>query len=336
MRHPGGDVMRRLDRILAVADPTATVQPAITKAARLARASGAVLELFACDFDPALNGGAFVESPALRSLRDEFVAERAEFLESLAEELRVGGLDVETHVHWDNPLYRGILRRVEESGPDLVVKDTHFHSLLRRTLITNTDWNLIRTCPAPLLLTKPAPWRDRPRILAALDPGHLSDKPAALDHDILDYAALLARVAGGDVHAVHAFFPATLLAMATGLAGLPLGGDLTGDEIVATERQRIAGGLLLITGAHGLPADRVHLMQGSTSEVLPEAAAVLSADVVVMGAVSRSRLEEVFVGSTAERVLDRIASDVLVVKPPDFAEQMPVWGGRREALRHPA
>jgi universal stress protein E len=48
------------------------------------------------------------------------------------------------------------------------------------------------------------------------------------------------------------------------------------------------------------------------------------ADVVVMGAVSRSRFEEIFVGSTAERVLDRIASDVLVVKPPDFADQMPV------------
>ena len=37
-----------------------------------------------------------------------------------------------------------------------------------------------------------------------------------------------------------------------------------------------------------------------------------------MGAVSRSRLQEVFVGSTAERVLDRIGCDVLVVKPARF------------------
>jgi universal stress protein E len=316
--------VRRLDRILAVADPTATVQPAIVKAAQLARASGAVLELFVCDFDPALSGRPFADTEALRALRDEFIEERVEFVENLADELRAGGLNVETHVHWDNPLYRGILRRVEESAPDLVVKDTHYHSLLRRTLITNTDWNLIRTCPAPLLLAKPAAWPDRPRILAAIDPGHLEDKPAALDHDILDYAALLARVVGGEVHAVHAFFPAALLAMTTGLGGLPLGGDLTGDEIVATERRRIEGGLLQLTGDHGLPADHVHLLQGSASELLPEAAVTHRADVLVMGGVSRSRFEEIFVGSTAERVLDRIASDVLVVKPPDFADQMPV------------
>jgi universal stress protein E len=42
-----------------------------------------------------------------------------------------------------------------------------------------------------------------------------------------------------------------------------------------------------------------------------------------MGAVSRGRLQEVFLGSTAERVLDRIGCDVLVIKPADFAEKLP-------------
>jgi universal stress protein E len=316
--------MRRLDRILAVADPTAATQPAITKAAFLARKSGAVLELFVCDFDPALSGRPFPDTQRLRALRDEFVEDRAEYLENLAEELRAGGLSVETHVHWDNPLHRGILRRIEESAPDLVVKDTHYHSLLRRALITNTDWNLIRSCPAPLLLARPDPWCDQPRILAAVDPGHLADKPAALDHDILDFATLLARTVAGEVHAVHAFFPASLLAMTTGFPGVPLVGSIAGDDIVTAERRRIEGGLRQLTVAHGLPDDRVHLVQGSAAEVLPQTAAACQADVVVMGAISRSRLEELFVGSTAERVLDRIASDVLVVKPPDFVDQAPV------------
>jgi len=42
-----------------------------------------------------------------------------------------------------------------------------------------------------------------------------------------------------------------------------------------------------------------------------------------MGAVSRSRLQEIFLGSTAERVLERVGCDVLVVKPPDFTEKLP-------------
>ena len=185
--------MQRLDRILAVIDPTVDVQVGAAKAVRLARLSGASLELFACDFDPALTGQPFFDTDALRRLREDFIAERARILEDLADELRAGGLDVTTHVHWDNPLYEGILRRVAEFTPDLMVKDTHYHSLLRRALFTNTDWNLIRRCPVPLLLSRTAEWSAQPLILAALDPGHHGDKPAALDHDILDAAQLLAR-----------------------------------------------------------------------------------------------------------------------------------------------
>jgi len=164
--------MQRLDRILAVIDPTVDVQVGAAKAARLARLSGASLELFACDFDPALTGQPFFDTDSLRRLREEFIAERAAYLEELAEELQAGGLDVATHVHWDNPLYEGILRRVAEFEPDLVIKDTHYHSFLRRALFTNTDWNLIRRCPVPLLLSRTADWPAQPRILAALDPGH--------------------------------------------------------------------------------------------------------------------------------------------------------------------
>jgi universal stress protein E len=315
--------MKRLDRILAVLDPTTEAQPALRKAATLARRCGATLELFVCDFDPALSGQPLFDTDSLRRLREEFVSERLEYLEETAEDLRAGGLAVETHVHWDNPLYRGIVRRVEESGPDLVIKDTHYHTALRRTLFTNTDWNLIRSCPVPLLLAKNGDWPDSPRIVAALDPGHLGDKPAALDHDILDWASLVAARMGGEVHAVHAFFPAALLAATTGMAGMPLAGGITAAEIVEAERRRLAESLGGLVGAHGVAGERVRLEQGSAAEVLPRIMENLGAALLVMGAVSRSRLQEIFLGSTAERVLDRVGCDVLVVKPADFREKLP-------------
>jgi universal stress protein E len=226
-------------------------------------------------------------------------------------------------VHWDNPIYRGVVRRVEESSPDLVVKDTHFHTALRRTLFTNTDWSLIRTCPAPLLLAKPGDWPETPRILAALDPGHLGDKPAALDHDILEWSELLAARMGGELHAVHAFFPAAMIAATTAMGGMPLVADATAADIIESERKRVAGVLAEIVAAHAVAPVRVHIEQGAASEVLPRVADGLGAAVTVMGGVSRSRLHEVFVGSTAERVLDRIGGDVLVVKPADFTEKLP-------------
>jgi universal stress protein E len=315
--------MKRLDRILAVLDPTSDAQPALTKAATLARRCGATLELFICDFDPSLSGRPFFDTDKLRRLREEFVSERLEYLEEAAEELRDEGLAVETHVHWDNPVYRGIVRRVEESSPDLVVKDTHYHTALRRALLTNTDWSLIRTCPVPLLLARTGDWPETPRVLAALDPEHVGDKPAALDHDILEWSELLAARMGGEVHAVHAFFPAAMLAATATLAGMPLASGLTAVEIVEAERKRIAGVLAGIATAHGVAPERVHLEQGAATEVLPRVARELGAALVVMGAVSRSRLQEVFLGSTAERVLDRIACDVWVAKPGDFSEKLP-------------
>ena len=45
----------------------------------------------------------------------------------------------------------------------------------------------------------------------------------------------------------------------------------------------------------------------------------LPADLVVMGAVSRSGLQRLFIGSTAEEVLDRLPCDVLIVKAEAIA-----------------
>jgi universal stress protein E len=311
--------MLRLDRILAVVDPTSDVQPALEKARLLAKRAGATLELFICDFDPSLSGRPLFDSEQLKQLRVEFVNERMEFLEELADEVRAEGIKVETHVHWDNPVYRGILRRVQESSPDLVVKDTHHHSAVRRVLLTNTDWSLIRSCPAPLLLAKPLDWSAHPRILAALDPEHVGDQPAALDHAILDAAELLARSLDGELHAVHAFLSAALLAAVSGAGAgamaFPTGASA--GEVVLHERERIGAVLGGVAAAHSLPAERIHVEQGSAADVLQIVARSLAADVLVMGAVSRSRLQELFVGSTAERVLDRLSCDVLVVKQPE-------------------
>jgi universal stress protein E len=310
--------MGRLGRILSIIDPTSDVQPALDKARFLAQRAGGTLELFACDFDPALTGRPFFDSEQLRELRADFIEERMEFLEALADEIRAGGVPVETHVHFDNPVYRGILRRVQESSPDLVVKDTHHDSAIRRTLLSNTDWNLIRSCPAPLLLAKPREWPAQPRILAAIDPDHVGDPAAELDRRILGDAAMLAGLLAGEVHAVHAFFPAALLAAVTGTGALPFVAGVSAAEVVERERERLGMVLAELASAQGLPPGHVHLEQGPAVEVLQMLARSLSADVLVMGAVSRSRMQELFVGSTAERVLDRLPCDVLVVKPAEL------------------
>jgi universal stress protein E len=91
-------------------------------------------------------------------------------------------------------------------------------------------------------------------------------------------------------------------------------------EVVEHERERIGAVLAAVAAAHALPPGRVHLEQGSAADVLQIVARSLPADVLVMGAVSRTRLQDLFVGSTAERVLDRLLCDVLVVKPAELPD----------------
>jgi universal stress protein E len=63
--------------------------------------------------------------------------------------------------------------------------------------------------------------------------------------------------------------------------------------------------------------------QGGTREMLMALTERLRADVVVMGAVSRSGLKGLFLGNTAEDVLDRLPCDLLIVKPEPFAAELP-------------
>jgi universal stress protein E len=61
---------------------------------------------------------------------------------------------------------------------------------------------------------------------------------------------------------------------------------------------------------------------GGPAQVLPRAAESLHADVLTMGAIARSGLKRIFIGSTAEDVLDRLPCDALIVKPPNFSEHV--------------
>lgn len=307
----------KISNILVIVDPTAQQHPALDRAAQLARSCDARIELFACDTTESWNAryAAYLAS----SLDSGFVVNLRALLEPLAASLREGGIDVCIETALGNPLHQMLLERVHRTRPDLVIKDTHHHSLLRRTLFTNTDWHLIRSCAAPLLLAKPRSWKPAPVLAAAIDPGHVRDRPQALDQWILSCAQELSRKLGGKLHALHAFLP---LEIPTPPPGVGLG-TLGVQATQAAERRRRAE-LEQLMAAHQLWPENLSMRLGVASQVLPELAVELEVDLLVMGAVSRSGLERIFIGSTAEQVLEALPCDVLVLKSPQFESVMPV------------
>jgi len=319
--------MENISKILSVIDPTVEDQPALRRAAWLAKNCSAELELLVCYYNEYLSGDRLFDSPSLEKARDEVIANQEKHLEELAEPIRADGVVVTTTATWDHPLYEGIVRRAVASHADVVFKDTHHHSAVTRAFLTNTDWNLIRTCPVPLWLVKPKDLADEPVIVAAIDPLHQHDKPAALDDEILHLSKMIGDKVSGDVHAFHSYDPRIAVATATANAYIPV--SLPFDEIEQQMHEDHAKRFNEITSFHGIADSHSHLVAGLTHEELPAIADSLHADVVVMGAVARNRWKRLFIGATAERTLEHLPCDLLIVKPDWF--QTPVESKSHEA-----
>jgi universal stress protein E len=312
--------MDYIKQILVIVDPTASEHPAIAKAALLAEKFKARIELFVCD------------TRSTREMRlathvrshpgQPFPVNIKALLETLAAPLRSRGLDVTTECSHADALHLGLIDRTRHTNADLVIKDTHHHSLAQRTFLTNTDWQLIRGCPVPLLLTKNTKWASVPRIFAAVDPGHVNDKPEMLDHWIVEHAALLAQRLEGELHVVHVYLPMVVIGAVTP-ANPPIAAVVSPEDLALeeTNRRKLVDALL---SEYQLGSERIHLELGGPAQVLPRAAESLHADVLTMGAIARSGLKRIFIGSTAEDVLERLPCDALIVKPPNFSEHVPL------------
>jgi universal stress protein E len=308
--------MEKISRILAVVDPTVEEQPAMHRAAWLAEKTGAELELLVCYYNEYLSGDRLFDSPSLEKARHEVIATQEKRLEDLAEPIRKRDIVVTTTAVWDHPLHEGVVRHAVSSQADIVFKDTHHHSAMARALLTNTDWNLIRTCPTPLWLVKPREMGESPVFVAAIDPLNQHDKPAALDDEILQLSQRLGDKVGGDVHAFHSYDPRIAVATATANAYIPV--SLPFDEIEKQMHEDHQKRFNEITSFHDIADSNAHLVAGLTHEELPLLAEKLHADVVVMGAVARNRWKRLFIGATAERTLEHLPCDLLIVKPDWF------------------
>jgi universal stress protein E len=307
--------MNTLRRILVIVDPTVDRSAAAVKARTLAETFRAHVTLVACLPEPPAPRAPFVDQERLTHDVREALREPADRrLGGLADELLAAGLQVETRVVFGAPLHEAMLRAIGESMPDLVVKDTHHHAVLRRTLLANTDWHLIRDCPVPLLLVKPRAWPESPRIAVAVDPGHPRDEPAELDHALIDTAERLSRGLGTPPVLVHCWSPAAEFASAA--AGATLGGvalpipQEVVDASSALDRVRLDH----LARTHDVPPAQVRRVDGYAIDELPLFAERESIDVFALGAVSRSALQRAFVGSTAERLLESLPCDLLVLK----------------------
>lgn len=304
-----------IQHIMVIIDPTSeTEQPCLRRAEGLAQYYPAAhFTLFLCDHVPALEGGLLFNNELLSEARNKLLGHREQYLDKLAGTLRAKGHTVNTTAVWGKRFERHILKAIHEQQPDVVLKTGQRHSMMKRIMLSNSDWFLIRYCPVPLWLVK-QPDAGLHNICATVDPLHEADKPAALDHKIVETARKLASVTGASMHAVHCYNPLPhTLAFDTGLV-------VDYDGYAAQIQRQHADAFSAFASNMGLTADQQHLLRGFPEQAIPEFASQHDINLLVMGAISRSRLENALIGHTAERLLDEVPCDMLIIKPDGFID----------------
>jgi universal stress protein E len=309
--------MRTVRNILvAIKEPNARSLPAVDKALQLARAFGAKVELFHAIATPVYLDFEMSDVGLGELQRTRRVQCRSR-LEAIAAPGRKLGIEVTTAADWDYPPHEAIVRRASRIKADLIVAECHAGRHHVPWLLHLTDWELLRYSPAPVLLVKSKrPYR-HPVVLAAVDPTHAFSKPTKLDDEILRAGTTVQRALRGTLHTVHAYNPIPTDATTAELVKADKPEAL---EAKARAKARIPYYRLL--KRVNIPSARRHMVGRHPIDAIPELAAKLGSAIVVMGAVSRSGLKRVFIGNTAERMLDAITCDVLVIKPRQFVSRV--------------
>jgi universal stress protein E len=310
--------MRAIRRILvAIKDLGSNELPAVAKAAQIARACGAHVELF-----HAIKASVYADTSTAydTALRDLHNTQRGYYMQRLlriAARLRLHKIKVSAAAEYDYPAGDAIVRRARLIDADLIVAGRHDPNTSRGFLPRLTDWELLRQSPLPVLLVKRTRLYRHPNVLAAVDPRHAHSKPAQLDEEILSAATALADTLRGKAHAIHAYAPVVVGSAAASVSD-NIAVQLEG--IASAEAKTEFESLL---ARSDIPPERRHLVGNSPADAINAIARRTRADIVVMGTLSRSGLKGLFIGNTAERLMEQLPCDVLILKPAQFASRVP-------------
>jgi len=301
------------DKILAIIELEHSPEKVVERAAWVAKLVDCALELLLCEpaFSPL--GYRIIVSNEAKEIGRDISNLRKETIDGFAKSARNSGVTVTTDVLEERPIADGILAAALNMDPRFIVKGTHYHSAADRGIMIDTDWQLIRTCPYPLWLVKREEFRKQPVIIAAVDPTHEHDKPMALDQAIIDAAKTIAGPTNGEVHLLHTYERLISIGKAANRAikstVLPI--EELEKRIQKTHREALHE----LAVKNGFDDKHTHQLPGTTREILPTYVRSKNADLVVMGALARWGIKRMVIGSTAERVLDHLPCDVLIVRP---------------------
>lgn len=304
--------MQRFKNILYFADGALEHCAALQRAAELADSNQARLTLM--DVLPPAESSPTVASRLGGDLNQVLRAHRQLQLEDLANRITDGDGLTYTKLVTGTPFIE-VIRTVIAGGHDLVVKAASPPGGISERLFGSTDLHLMRKCPCPVWVDQPASSKPYGCILAAVDPANPAG--AGVDRMVMELASSLARRESTSLHVVHAWRLYGESMLRSGRARVS---DAEVERLLDETRGRHRGCLDALLRDFGLDSGQpqVHLVQGQAAQSILGVAKRTSADLIVIGTLGRSGIPGLFIGNTAEDVLQDTRSSILAVKPKGF------------------
>jgi universal stress protein E len=301
--------MLDINHILVVLDSEHPEQPAFDRALELASLVKANITILGSCYEAYCEESSSLEIETKSKIKNALINNCQLWLDTFVSEAEKKNIEISTEVHWQKNLHNAVMASMNTSDFDLVIKGTKPHSIVDR-IFTHSDWNLLRHCPAPVLLVKSAkPWANN-RILASIDATSHDEGHKLINENILDFAEHLADHFSTDLHLVNSY-PMVALAFAM----VP---EVTApDDIQKYITEQHKAECEYYANKYSINDDHIHITEGDPDDVVEVMAKEIEADLVVIGTVAREGLSGVLLGNTAERIIDRVLCDVLVIKPLD-------------------
>jgi nucleotide-binding universal stress UspA family protein len=186
---------------------------------------------------------------------------------------------------------------VRELAASLVIVGGRHHGALARSLGGSTAQHLVRTSPAPVLVVAASGKARVPRrILVATDLFGAAGPT-------LSMAARYADLFDAQLRVVHVVEPAKYPTV------VPISLDIGAFE----ERSRAQFQQLVELELSRVPPDDRVMRRGRADEEIAEEAAAWQADLLVVGSHGKGWIDRLLIGSTTERLLNRLPTSLLVV-----------------------
>jgi nucleotide-binding universal stress UspA family protein len=318
--------MKRFKNILFVVDEQSAHEQALDRVIWLSKANGARVTV-AGTIDSGGSHGlsdAFSIIPGLapKDIEQRILRVHQRKLDETAKVLSDRGVHVDTKLLVGTPFIE-LIRQVMRDKHDLVIKGAYRSA--GNAFFPGGDMHLLRKCPCPVWVLNSVSEPKAQRILVAVDPDFDDAPRYELNRMILALATSLARQDGAKLDVVNVWRLQEEAALRHSLAKIP---EESINRMVATEKTNSEARLQRLVAEFSEFDDimRVLHIKGMAADVIPEHVKAESIDTLVMGTLARTGVAGLFIGNTAETILNHVTCSVLTVKAKGFVSPVELEG----------